>query len=338
MLFCFMPISTAFSDHSAGPAALCQLLGTRHPIVQGGMVWCTNADLVIAVGQAGGLGTLGAGSMYPAELREEIAAVKAGFDGTFAVNVPLLYPAVEEHMQTIVEMGVPVVITSAGSPKKWTKFLKDRGIIVVHVVSSAAFAVKSVAAGVDAVVAEGFEAGGHNGREETTTLCLVPEVVAAVDVPVIAAGGISCGRTMMAALALGAAGVQMGSRFVATAECPAHEDFKAHVLAAAAGSTKLRLKGVTPVRMLDNTEGGFSAQVAEAEARSASPEALRELLGRGRAKRGMRGGDLVEGELEIGQVSARLDNLPQAGDVVRDVVAGYEALRTQLSGPSFHWS
>lgn len=328
----------ASHDNLIGPAALCRLLGTAHPLVQGGMVWCTNAALVTAVARAGGLGTLGAGSMYPAELRTEIEAVKASFDGPFAVNVPLLYPAVEEHMKTIVELGVPVVITSAGSPKKWTEFLKDHGVVVVHVVSSAAFAEKSQAAGVDVVVAEGFEAGGHNGREETTTMCLVPEVVNAVDLPVIAAGGISCGRTMLAALALGASGVQMGSRFVATVESPAHRDFKAHVLAAKAGATQLRLKSVTPVRMLDNLEGGFSQQVAQAESRSADVKELQELLGRGRAKLGMREGDLLEGELEIGQVAARLIDLPSAGDVVLDVVAEFEAVRMGLAGPSFHWS
>ncbi|MDG2425422.1 MAG: nitronate monooxygenase [Flavobacteriales bacterium] len=316
---------------------MCQLLGVSQPVIQGGMVWCTNAALVTAVGRAGGLGTLGSGSMYPEELRAEIASVQEAFDGRFAVNVPLLYPAAEQHMQTIVDAGVPVVITSAGSPKKWTSFLKEHGVTVLHVISSAVFAEKSQAAGVDAVIAEGFEAGGHNGREETTTLCLVPEVVAAVDVPVVAAGGISCGRSMMAAMALGAAGVQMGSRFVATQECPAHDKFKAHVLAAQAGATKLRLKSVTPVRMLDNVSGGFSHLVAEAEARSAGVEELREILGKGRAKQGMRGGDLLEGELEIGQVSARLHDIPSAGEVVRDVVAEFEQVRAALASPSFHW-
>ena len=220
----------AHATHS--PQFLCDLLGIRHPIIQAGMVWCTGADLVVAVGRAGGLGTLGAGSMYPDELREEIAKVKAAWDGPFAVNIPLLYPDVEAHMETVIRERVPVVFTSAGSPRKWTDHLKSAGATVIHVVSSAAFALKAQAAGVDAVVAEGFEAGGHNGREETTTMCLVPEVVDAVDIPVIAAGGLHDARTLLAALALGASGVQMGSRFVMTRENPAHQRFKQRIVAA----------------------------------------------------------------------------------------------------------
>ena len=319
------------------PQGLCDLLSIRHPIIQAGMVWCTGADLVMAVGRAGGLGTLGAGSMYPDELREEIRRVKAGFDGPFAVNVPLLYPAVEEHMATLAEERVPVVFTSAGSPRTWTAHLQSAGCTVIHVVSSAAFARKAEAAGVDAVVAEGFEAGGHNGREETTTMCLVPEVVAAVKVPVIAAGGLHDARSVLAALALGASGVQMGSRFVMTQENPAHAAFKQRIAEAGAGETRLMLKDVTPVRLLRGPEGSFYDQVAAAEEAGADVEVLRTLLGRGRAKKGMREGDLMEGELEIGQVSALLEDLPQAGDLVVQLVDEYRAFGTAGMAPGFHW-
>ena len=319
------------------PQFLCDLLGTRHPIIQAGMVWCTGAELVVAVGRAGGLGTLGAGSMYPDELQAEIARVKAVWDGPFSVNVPLLYPAVEEHMETIARERVPVVFTSAGSPRKWTDHLKASGCTVIHVVSSAAFARKAEAAGVDAVVAEGFEAGGHNGREETTTMCLVPEVVDAVGIPVIAAGGLHDARTLLSALALGASGVQMGSRFVMTQENPAHQAFKKRIAEAGAGETRLMLKDVTPVRLLRGPEGSFFDQVARAEEAGADVEALRALLGRGRAKRGMREGDLLEGELEIGQVSALLDDLPGAGELVERIVDRYRAFGTADMAPGFHW-
>ena len=319
------------------PAGLCTLLGVAHPIIQAGMVWCTGAELAIAVGRAGGLGTLGAGSMYPDELREEIRKVKASGVKAYAVNVPLLYPAVEEHMATLADEGVPVVFTSAGSPKKWTAHLKSAGAKVVHVVSSARFARKAEDAGVDAVVAEGFEAGGHNGREETTTMCLVPEVVDAVSVPVIAAGGLHDARSLLAALALGASGVQMGSRFVMTRENPAHAAFKERIAAAQAGETRLMLKEVTPVRLLKGIEGGFFDQVAQAEEDGADVDALRRLLGRGRAKRGMREGDLLEGELEIGQVSAVLHDLPGAGALSGRIVADYRAFMTRDMAPGFHW-
>jgi len=319
------------------PQTLCDLLGIRHPIIQAGMVWCTGADLAVAVARAGGLGTLGAGSMYPDELREEIARVRAVWDGSFAVNVPLLYPAVEEHMETLARERVPVVFTSAGSPRKWTGHLKSAGATVIHVVSSAAFALKAQTAGVDVVVAEGFEAGGHNGREETTTMCLVPEVVDAVDIPVIAAGGLHDARTLLAALALGASGVQMGSRFVMTSENPAHAAFKQRIADAGAGETRLMLKDVTPVRLLRGPEGSFFDQVVEAEEAGADVDALRRLLGRGRAKRGMREGDLQEGELEIGQVSALLDDLPGAGELVERIVDQFRALRTEDMTPGFHW-
>ena len=320
------------------PQGLCGLLGIRHPVIQAGMVWCTGADLVVAVGRAGGLGTLGAGSMYPDELREEVQRVKASWSGPFAVNVPLLYPAVEEHMATILEERVPVVFTSAGSPRKWTAHLKSAGCVVIHVVSSAVFARKAVEAGVDAVVAEGFEAGGHNGREETTTMCLVPEVVAAVEVPVIAAGGLHDARSLLAALALGASGVQMGSRFVMTRENPAHAAFKQRIAEAGAGETRLMLKDVTPVRLLRGPEGSFFDKVAAAEEQGSNVEALRALLGRGRAKKGMREGDLVEGELEIGQVSALLDDLPGAGELVERIIDEYRAFGTVGMAPGFHWA
>ena len=293
------------------PQLLCDMLGIRHPVIQAGMVWCTGAELVVAVSRAGGLGTLGAGSMYPDELRAEVRRVKDQWSGAFAVNVPLLYPAVEEHMATIVEEQVPVVFTSAGSPRKWTDHLKSAGCTVIHVVSSAVFARKAVAAGVDAVVAEGFEAGGHNGREETTTMCLVPEVADAIEVPVIAAGGLHDARSILAALALGASGVQMGSRFVMTQENPAHAAFKQCIADARAGETRLMLKDVTPVRLLRGPEGSFYDQVAAAEEAGADREALRVLLGRGRAKKGMREGDLMEGELEIGQVVGFLVLVPR---------------------------
>ena len=319
------------------PDALCRLLGIRHPLVQAGMVWCTGWELATEVGKAGGLGTLGAGSMYPEELKAEIKQLKAAWGGPFAVNVPLLYPDVEAHMETIAAEGVPVVFTSAGSPKKWTGFLKKAGATVVHVVSSAAFARKAEDAGVDAVVAEGFEAGGHNGREETTTMCLVPEVVEAVSVPVIAAGGIHDARSMLAALALGAAGVQMGSRFVMTRENPAHAAFKQRIADAAAGETRLMLKDVTPVRLLRGPEGSFFDQVSEAEEGGADAEALRSLLGRGRAKRGMREGDLLEGELEIGQVSALLNDLPGAGQLVEQIVKDFKEFNTREMAEGFYW-
>jgi len=293
-------------------------LGLEYPIIQAGMVWCSGWELASAVSNAGGLGVLGAGSMYPEVLREHIAKVQEAAPGKpFAVNVPLLYPAVEEHMASIVEMGVPVVFTSAGNPNTWTAHLREHGIKVIHVVSSVKFALKAQAAGVDAVVAEGFEAGGHNGREETTTMCLVPAVADACDVPVIAAGGLHDGRSILAAMMLGAEAVQLGSRFVATPESSAHVAFKEAVLAAGEGATSLELKDVTPVRLLHNE---FARQVIAAQQGGATPDELRELLGRGRAKRGMFEGDMNEGELEIGQIAAMLTSLEPAGDLVRRLV------------------
>ena len=302
---------------------LTQLLGIEHPIIQGGMIWCSGWELAAAVSNAGGLGTLGSGSMYPDELRAQLASLRAATDRPFAVNIPMLYPNISEHLQSCIDFDVPVVITSAGNPKLHTAWLKERGRTVLHVVASSAFAVKAEAAGVDAVIAEGFEAGGHNGRDETTTMVLVPAVVDAVSIPVVAAGGISDGRSMAAALMLGAEGVQVGSRFVATPEASAHEAFKREVLQAGEGDTQLTLKELAPVRLLKNP---FYAEVAAAYARGAQPEELSALLGRGRAKKGMREGDLVEGELEIGQVSARISELKPAADVVRETVADCEAL------------
>ena len=312
---------------------VCALLGIEVPIIQAGMVWCSGWELASAVSNAGGLGILGAGSMYPEVLRDHIAKTQAAAPGRpFAVNVPLLYPAVEEHMQSIVDMKVPVVFTSAGNPKAWTSHLKSHGIKVVHVVSSVKFALKAEAAGVDAVVAEGFEAGGHNGREETTTMCLVPAVSEACRVPVMAAGGLHDGRSVMAALMLGAEAAQIGSRFVATHESSAHLAFKEAVVAAEEGATSLEMKEVTPVRLLHNA---FARQVIEAQQRGATPEELRALLGRGRAKRGMFEGDLVEGELEIGQVSAQLREIVPAAEVVARIVAECRALGGPALGGRF---
>lgn len=307
---------------------VCALLGLDLPIIQAGMVWCSGWELASAVSGAGALGVLGAGSMYPKVLRDQIEKVKKAVPGKpFAVNVPLLYPAVEEHMASIVELGVPIVFTSAGNPRVWTSYLHERGIKVVHVVSSVKFALKAQDAGVDAVVAEGFEAGGHNGREETTTMCLVPAVSDACDIPVIAAGGLHDGRSILAAMMLGAEAVQLGSRFVATPESSAHRAFKEAVLAAGEGSTSLEMKNITPVRLLHND---FARQVIQAQQSGATDEELHSLLGRGRAKRGMFEGDLTEGELEIGQISAMLDSLEPASDLVRRLA---EECRT-LGGPA----
>lgn len=313
---------------------ICELFGIRVPVVQAGMIWCSGWELASAVSNAGGLGILGAGSMYPDVLKDQIRKTQAATSAPFAVNVPLIYPSIEEHMASIVEAGVPIVFTSAGNPKTWTDHLHAHGIRVVHVVSSVKFALKAQAAGVDAVVAEGFEAGGHNGREETTTLCLVPAVAEACDIPVIAAGGIHDGRTTLAAFALGASAVQIGSRFVATPESSAHQAFKQHVVDAPEGATRLSLKALTPVRLLHNP---FFEAVVEAEQRGDSPEQLRELLGRGRAKKGMFEGDLKEGELEIGQVSGSIHGLKPAAEIVADIERDYRALTAGMTDPHFQW-
>jgi enoyl-[acyl-carrier protein] reductase II len=299
-----------------------ELFGIKYPIIQAGMIWCSGWRLAAAVSNAGGLGIIGSGSMYPEILREHIQKCKAATDKPFAVNVPMLYPDIDKHMQIIIEEKVPIVFTSAGNPKTWTSMLKQNGIKVVHVVSSAKFAKKSEDAGVDAIVAEGFEAGGHNGREETTTLCLIPQVVESVKIPVIAAGGIGTGKTMLAAMALGAEGVQIGSRFVASEESSAHQNFKEVVVKANEGDTVLTLKELTPVRLIKNE---FYNRVEEAEARCASVEELKEILGRARAKKGMFEGDLVEGELEIGQISALIKEIKPAAEIVKEIVDEYNA-------------
>jgi enoyl-[acyl-carrier protein] reductase II len=296
------------------------ILGVKYPIIQAGMVWCSGWELASAVSNAGGLGIIGAGSMYPDVLRLHIQKCKEQTERPFAVNLPLLYPSIEDHIQSIIEYKVPVVFTSAGSPKKWTSTLKEHGIKVVHVVSNVLFAQKSEMAGVDAIVAEGFEAGGHNGREETTTMCLIPMIVDAVDIPVIAAGGIGSGRSMAAAFALGAEGVQIGSRFVATPESSAHAEFKKAVVLAKEGETELTLKELTPVRLMKNK---FYQDIQNAYANGASSDELRLLLGRARAKKGMFEGDLKEGELEIGQISSAINELKPAAEIVTEIVHEY---------------
>jgi len=294
---------------------ICELLGIRIPLIQAGMIWCSGWELASAVSNAGALGIIGAGSMYPEVLRSHVKSAKSATNKPFAVNIPLLYPQIKELMEIIIEEGVEIVFTSAGNPDTWTQHLKSQGIKVIHVVSSAKFAVKAEKAGVDAVVAEGFEAGGHNGREETTTLCLIPLVKDAVQIPVIAAGGIGNGRSMLAAMILGAEAVQAGSRFVASHEASAHDNFKALVINTDEGDTHLTLKELTPVRLLKNK---FFEDVMHAYQNKASKEELESLLGRGRAKKGMFEGDLIEGELEIGQVSAQIKHIMPASEIVAE--------------------
>jgi len=294
-----------------------QLFHIQYPIIQGGMIWASGSKLAAAVSNAGGLGLIGAGSMYPDVLREHIQKAKKLTDKPFGVNVPLLYPNVEEIMQIIVEEGVKIVFTSAGNPKTWTLFLKEKGITVVHVVSSVKFALKAQEAGVDAVVAEGFEAGGHNGREETTTFTLIPMVKEQIQVPLIAAGGIATGRGMLAAMVLGADGVQMGSRFVASVEASSHEAFKQAVVQTQDGDTYLTLKELAPVRLIKND---FFNRLQTYYQTCPTKEGLQEFLGRGRAKKGMFEGDLVEGELEIGQVAGLIHDIKPVKDIVDEVV------------------
>lgn len=293
-----------------------QLYGIKYPIIQAGMIWASGWRLASAVSNAGGLGIIGAGSMYPDVLLEHIQKCKQATDKPFAVNVPLLYPDIDKLMKHIIDEKVPIVFTSAGNPKTWTGLLKQNGIVVTHVVSSAKFAKRCEEAGCDAVVAEGFEAGGHNGREETTTLCLIPAVRQAIKIPLIAAGGIATGRAMYAMMALGAEGVQMGSRFVCTPEASSSEAFKEAVVTAGEGDTVLTLKQLTPVRLIKNH---FCKQVLAAENAGATQEQLTELLGRARAKKGMFEGDVEEGELEIGQVSSLIKEIKPAAEVVREV-------------------
>ena len=306
---------------------ICELFGIKYPIIQGGMVWCSGWRLASAVSNAGGLGLLGAGSMHPEVLREHIRKCQAATDKPFGVNVPLMYPEIESLMNILVEEGVKIVFTSAGSPKKWTPFLKEHGMTVVHVVSCSLFAAKCEEAGVDAIVAEGFEAGGHNGREETTTLCLIPAVRRATSLPLMAAGGIGTGSAMLATFALGAEGVQIGTRFALTKESSAHENFKQLCLNLNEGDTKLLLKKLSPTRLV---KGGFTTAVEEAEARGASVEEMKELLGKGRAKKGIFEGDLKEGELEIGQVASLFREMQTAEEVIKEIIEdfrkGYQAV------------
>lgn len=298
-----------------------RLFNIRYPIIQGGMIWASGWRLASAVSNAGGLGLIGSGSMYPDVLKEHIARCKAATNKPFGVNIPLLYPDVDKHIETVISEKIPVVFTSAGNPNTWAPLLKKNGITVVHVVSSSKFAIKARDAGCDAVVAEGFEAGGHNGREETTTLVLIPAVCRAVNIPVIAAGGIATGRQMLSTMVLGAEGVQLGSRFVASEEASSHTDFKNKILQAQEGDTRLSLKKLTPVRLLKNN---FSLQVDLAEQSGASAEELQALLGRGRAKKGMFEGDLEQGELEIGQTAALIREIKPAGAIVREIWEEFE--------------
>ncbi|MFS4456840.1 NAD(P)H-dependent flavin oxidoreductase [Maribacter sp. 2304DJ31-5] len=306
------------------------LFNIDYPIVQAGMIWASGWRLAAAVSNSGGLGIIGAGSMYPEVLREHIQKCKKATDKPFGVNVPLLYPQIDKLMHVIVEEGIKIVFTSAGNPNTWTPFFKGNGIITVHVVSSVKFAIKAQAAGVDAIVAEGFEAGGHNGRDETTTLVLIPAVKEKITVPVIAAGGISSGKSMLAAMVLGADGVQIGSRFVASEEASSHLNFKQRVIAAGEGDTQLTLKELTPVRLLKNK---FYNDVQQAYANCASPGDLKKLLGRARAKKGMFEGDMEEGELEIGQVSALIHKIQPAEQIIDEIMK--EFLLTQKSTALF---
>lgn len=305
-----------------------ELFGIEYPIVQGGMIWCSGWELASAVSNAGGLGLIGSGSMYPEVLREQIRKCKSATDKPFGVNVPLLYPDLDKHLEIIVEEGVGIVFTSAGNPAKYTTWLKERGIVVVHVIANLKFAKKCEEAGVDAIVAEGFEAGGHNGREETTTMCLVPLIKQHVSLPILAAGGIGSGFAMAAAFCLGAEGVQVGSRFAATQESSAHALFKEAIVSAGDGSTELTLKELTPVRLLKND---FYNKVKEAYNRDASVEELQQLLGRGRAKKGMFEGDLEEGELEIGQVASMINNIPSAAEVVVGMLKEFQETVSVIS-------
>ncbi len=304
-----------------------QLFNIQYPIIQGGMIWVSGYKLASAVSNAGGLGLIGAGSMYPDVLREHIQKCKKATDKPFGVNVPMLYPDIEKIMDIIVEEDVKIVFTSAGNPKTWTSFLKEKGITVVHVVSSVKFALKAEAAGVDAVVCEGFEAGGHNGREETTTFTLIPIVKEQVKIPVIAAGGIGTGRGMLAAMVLGADGVQVGSRFAATKESSAHHNFKSAIVAVKEGETQLTLKELAPVRLIKNK---FYQEVQELYQQNPTIEEIRELLGRARAKKGMFEGDLDNGELEIGQISGLIHDIKSAKEVIDEMIGEYESVKSSL--------
>lgn len=304
------------------------LFKIKYPIIQGGMVWCSGWELAASVSNAGGLGLIGAGSMHPETLKLHIQKVKKATNKPFGVNVPLLYPDLQEIMDIIIGEKVPIVFTSAGSPKTWTSILKEHGIIVVHVVSNTKFAIKCEEAGVDAIVAEGFEAGGHNGREETTTLCLIPHVKSIINIPLIAAGGIGSGQAMAASMALGAEGVQIGSLFAASQESSAHDAFKIAIINAHEGDTKLMLKQLAPVRLLKNA---FSEEVKTLESSGASIEELNSLLGKGRAKKGMFLGEMAEGELEIGQVSAMIDKIKPVSKIFDELITDFNRTIQSIS-------
>jgi enoyl-[acyl-carrier protein] reductase II len=305
-----------------------QLFKIKYPIIQGGMIWNSGYKLASAVSNAGGLGLIGAGSMYPEVLREHIQKCKKATNKPFGVNVPMLYPNIQEIMEIIVDEGVKIVFTSAGNPKTWTSFLKEKGITVVHVVSSSVFALKAQDAGADAVVAEGFEAGGHNGREETTTFTLIPMVQEKITIPLIAAGGIATGRGILAAMVLGADGVQVGSRFAAAVESSSHENFKQTIINLKEGDTQLTLKELAPVRLIKNK---FYQDVQDLYQKGTTKEELAALLGRGRAKRGMFEGDLVEGELEIGQAAGLIHEIKPAGEIIWEMIAEFEKSRKEVA-------
>jgi len=311
---------------------ICNLFNINYPIIQGGMIWCSGWELASAVSNAGGLGLIGSGSMYPDILRQHIQKCKKATDKPFGVNIPLLYPQTDEHIKIILEEGVKIVFTSAGNPKMYTSILKENGVKVVHVVANVKFAKKCEEAGVDAIVAEGFEAGGHNGFEETTTMSLIPEVSNNISIPLIAAGGIGSGQAMLAAMALGADGVQIGSLFAASTESSAHENFKHAIIEANEGDTKLVFKKLIPVRLIKNN---FFQQVQEAENKGSSVEELKNLLGRGRSKLGMFDGDLEEGELEIGQVSSEIQKIKSAEEIISEIVSEYKNAKVELTNTSF---
>jgi enoyl-[acyl-carrier protein] reductase II len=305
---------------------ICQLFNIEYPLIQAGMIWCSGWELASAVSNAGGLGIIGSGSMYPEILEEHIQKCQASTNKPFAVNLPMLYPDIDKHIETIIQYKVPIVFTSAGNPKTWTKHLQAHGVKVVHVVSSVKFALKAQEAGVDAVVAEGFEAGGHNGRDETTTFCLIPMVKAAISIPLIAAGGIGTGRGMLAAMNLGADAVQVGSRFVASIESSAHENFKQYITKSVEGDTMLTLKELTPVRLLKNP---FYDELMAVYESGADKTKLLEILGRGRAKKGMFLGDLENGELEIGQIAGLIDSIIPAAEIVHEIITEFQLAITE---------
>ena len=310
------------------------LLKIQYPIIQAGMIWCSGWELAAAVSNAGGLGIIGSGSMYPEILEEHIIKCKAATNKPFGVNLPMLYPDIDKHIETIIKHKVPVVFTSAGNPKTWTSKLKGQGITVVHVVSSVKFAKKAEEAGVDAIVAEGFEAGGHNGRDETTTLCLIPKVAQEIKIPLIAAGGIGTGKALLAVLNLGADAAQIGTRFIASKESSAHKNFKNIVVNANEGDTQLTLKELTPVRLVKNE---FYKQIEKAYENNASTEEITELLGRGRAKKGMFEGDLVEGELEIGQVASLVTEIQPAAEIVQEIINEYKIALSEQNTDKYNF-